>query len=187
MLTCEQRDPAGHRCLRGNTRANDLHSESFQREMHREKGGKKEWKKEENDREEEGKNSRERGSARYQVPVPSRHHGGITVSGCPIGFNRKQLSRTAEFCREMIASLTSRPSIYSYLSIRPWASIDPTMPAPLVLFLHNSVSGPCPFNKEDSRIILHRRLSHFANSNLKFYTREIINRQTVTERDSGFP
>lgn len=61
-----------------------------------------------------GKGRSERGSARYQVPVPSRHHGGITVSGCPIGFNRKRLSRAAEFCRETTASPSSRPSIYGY-------------------------------------------------------------------------
>jgi len=180
MFTCEQRDRASVSPWKHSGERSALRK--LPREMHGEKGGKKERKKEGDDREEEGKDNRERGSARYQVPVPSRHHGGITVSGCPIGFNRKRLSRAAEFCKETTASLSSRPSIYGYY---PFAlehqSTQRSAPSRSVL-LHNSASGSRSFDKEDSGIILHRRLSHFANGNLKFYTREITSRQTVCDR-----
>lgn len=49
----------------------------------------------------------------YQVPIPSRHHAGITVPGCLIGFNRNRQSSAAEFRKETaVLSSCSSSSIY---------------------------------------------------------------------------
>lgn len=49
----------------------------------------------------------------YQVPIPSRHHAGITVPGCLIGFNRNRRSSAAEFRKETaVLSSYSSSSIY---------------------------------------------------------------------------
>ena len=79
------------------------------------------------------KRERERDiGTRYQVPIPSRHHAGITVPGCLIGFNRNRQSSAAEFRKETtVLSSCSSSSIYERpLFVRPWVPIDPMAPWP---------------------------------------------------------
>jgi len=131
MFTCEQRDPQPGVNVSAETLETIDARLSFHREMHERKREERRRREETKERRRdwrEGRTVTGRGtSASYQVPIPSRHHGGITVPGCPIGFNRNRLSRAAEFRRETTAS--PQPSIYERpLSVRPWVPIDPMDP-----------------------------------------------------------
>ena len=61
----------------------------------------------------------------YQVPIPSRHHAGITVPGCLIGFNRNRQSSAAEFRKETaVLSSSSYPSSPRFTSGRHSSALE---------------------------------------------------------------